>query len=141
QGRIGERRPVEFPEMGIAAEVFLEHGIADVVERRAVLLGGQGAKEGAAEMFKAHAVSFRRYCKCRDPLGRPMPSAAASGLNGARKPLKTKRIRRKHKRNHNLIPVTKFVKKHVNSRWLSGPCAKGGCPERPCGLRVCLLRC
>ena len=94
QGRVAERRPVEFSKMGVAAAVFSEHGIADVIERRAVLLGGQRAQGGAGEMVEAHAVSFRRYRKSpkslRRSLGRSEAPAAASGPKRActpRKPL------------------------------------------------------
>jgi hypothetical protein len=58
QRRISERRPVEFGEMGVAALVQ-QHGIADVIQRRAVLPDRQRAVGGPGEMLKVHGVSFR----------------------------------------------------------------------------------
>ena len=49
QRRIAERGPVELAEMGVAAAVVQQHGIADVVQRRAVLPGGQRAEGGAGD--------------------------------------------------------------------------------------------
>ncbi|MHC2255320.1 hypothetical protein ACVILK_005012 [Bradyrhizobium embrapense] len=54
QRRIAERGPVEFSEMGIAAAIGLQHGIADVVERRTVLPGGQRPAHRPGDFVKAH---------------------------------------------------------------------------------------
>ena len=53
------------------------------------------------------------------------------------KPLKTRPIRRNYKCDlrHGGCPDL------FHSLRRSAPCAKRGCPERPCGLRVCLLQC
>ncbi len=59
QRRIAERGPVEFGEMRVAAPV-LEHGIADVIQRRAVLAGRQRAVGGPGEMLKVHWSFFSR---------------------------------------------------------------------------------
>ena len=60
QRGVAERGPIEFSEMGIAAGIVQQQGIADVIQRRPVLAGGQRAVGGAGEILKAHAVSFRR---------------------------------------------------------------------------------
>src|SRR5882724_4329310 len=39
------------------------------------------------------------------------------------------------------MSITYLAVVPYDSLWRSAPCAKGGCPERPCGLRVSLLRC
>ena len=60
QRRVAERGLVELAEMGVAAAVVQQHGIADVVQRRAVLCRGQRAKRRAGEILEAHAVTFSR---------------------------------------------------------------------------------
>ena len=52
QRRIAERGPVEFGEMGVAAAccAIEQQGIADVVERRAVLPGRQRAVGGTGDV-------------------------------------------------------------------------------------------
>ena len=54
QRGIAERGPVEFSEMRVAAGIAVQQGIADVVERRAVLAGRQGAIGGTGEIAKMH---------------------------------------------------------------------------------------
>jgi hypothetical protein len=84
QRRIAQCRPIELAEMGVAAAVFQQHGIADVVQRGAVFPRGQRPKCGAGDGVEAHAVSFRRNGEGRAALSttnsskRPPP--AGSGL-------------------------------------------------------------
>ena len=59
QRRIAERGPVEFGEMRVAAGAVQQQGIADVIERRAVLPGRQRAVGGPGEVLKRHEISFR----------------------------------------------------------------------------------
>ena len=86
--------------MGVAAAVLQQHGIADVVQRRAVFPGGQRAKGRAGESVDAHAVSFRRNGEGR---AASEPSQQSAQVRGHRrpdeacKPLKINRIRRKRK--------------------------------------------
>ena len=77
QRRIAQCRPIELAEMGVAAAVFQQHGIADVVQRGAVFPRGQRPKCGAGDGVEAHAVSFRRNGEGR---------AALSMTNSARRP-------------------------------------------------------
>ena len=80
QRRIAERRLVEFAEMRVAAAVFQEQGIADVVQRRAVFMRGQRPARGGGEVLKTHAISFRRspfalpVSAGRPPAGCPEPA-------------------------------------------------------------------
>jgi hypothetical protein len=59
--------------MAVAAVVFQEQGIADVVERRAVLAGRQRPAGGAGDLLKIHGSSF---------------SATPAGFPATCKPLK-----------------------------------------------------
>src|SRR5260370_7199034 len=79
--------------MGVAAAVVQQHGIADVIQRRAVLPGGQRAKRRAGEILQAHAVSFSRNGEPR------LPEAWGSHRrpNAACKPLKTIQVAGNHK--------------------------------------------
>ena len=52
QRRIAERGPVELGEMRVAAAIGSGAGVADVVERRAVLPGRQRAAGGAGDMVR-----------------------------------------------------------------------------------------
>ena len=63
QRRVAERGLVEFAEMGVAAAVVQQQGIADVVQRRAVLPGGQRPKRRTGKILETHAVSFSRNGK------------------------------------------------------------------------------
>ncbi len=82
QGRIAQRRPIELAEMGVAAAVFQQHGIADVVQRGAVFPRGQRPECGAGDGVEAHAVSFRRIGEGRVALSmaysltRPPPAGS-----------------------------------------------------------------
>ena len=89
QRRIAERGPVELAEMGVAAAVFEQQGIAHLVQRRAVLPGRQGAEGRPGDVLKIHPMSFRASRKkaAQHPVhprrgGRP-------SLRPACKPLKT----------------------------------------------------
>ena len=44
--------------MLVAAGIFLQQGVADVIERRTVLVGGERAKRRAGNILKPHAGSF-----------------------------------------------------------------------------------
>ena len=54
QRRIAQRGPVEFAEMRVAAALVQQQGIADIVQRRAVLAGRQRAVGGTGEILKTH---------------------------------------------------------------------------------------
>ena len=54
QRGIAERGPIELSEMRVAAGIFAQQGIADVVQRRAVFPGRQGATGGTGEIAKMH---------------------------------------------------------------------------------------
>ncbi len=77
QRRIAERGPVELGEMRVAAGAVQQQGIADVVERRAVLAGRQRAIGGAGDHLKCHQISFRAVWPHVPPgSAKPAPAAA-----------------------------------------------------------------
>ncbi len=69
QRRIAERGPVELAEMGVAAGIAQQQGIADVIQRRSLFPGRQRAP-GAGEGVKSHEILSVR-CVARTP-GRPI---------------------------------------------------------------------
>src|SRR5258707_5477547 len=85
QRGIAERGLVEFGEVLVAAASVQQHGIADIVQRRAVLAGGQRAVGGPGNMLKTHEIlselmAARRHCRFQttpDPVAAG-PSAPAS---------------------------------------------------------------
>jgi len=56
QRRIAKRGLVELAEMPVAAAVVQKHGVADVIERRAVLSGRQRTVGGPGDVSKFHGV-------------------------------------------------------------------------------------
>jgi hypothetical protein len=70
QRRIAKRGLVELAEMPVAAAVVQKHGVADVIERRAVLSGRQRTVGGPGDVLKFHGVSSCAILS-HDPSGRP----------------------------------------------------------------------
>ena len=54
QRRIAERGPVKLAEMGVAAVVFEQQGVAHLIQRRAILPGRQGAESRPGDVLKIH---------------------------------------------------------------------------------------
>jgi hypothetical protein len=65
--RVAECGLVEFGEMGVAAASVQQQGVAEVVERRAALVGCQCADGGTGEILKTHDVSFARTLCRKSP--------------------------------------------------------------------------
>jgi hypothetical protein len=110
QSGIAERGLVELGEMGIAAGAVEQQGIADVIERRAVLPGRQRAVCGSGDLAKRHHIFFRNFRPCdgvarsppwpRRPAfcgGRPSPKSCNDPCN----PRKTTRKPSEYKEMHN----------------------------------------
>ncbi len=78
QRRIAQRGAIELAEMRVAAGVFQQQGIADVVQRRAVLAGRQCAVGGPGDAVKCHAVSVSRRAVARP--ARPRQASATGKI-------------------------------------------------------------
>ena len=78
QRRVAERGSIKFSQMRVAAAVFLQQGIADVIKRGTVLFGGQRPAHGPGNFVKTHGNS-----QSPDPLtcpgkpGRSPPTCAS----------------------------------------------------------------
>src|SRR5882762_7004155 len=73
QRRIGERGLVELAEVRVAAGMVQKQGVADVVERRAVLAGRQGTVGGSGDAMKIHYSFFLSSSLSHVPPGPPNP--------------------------------------------------------------------
>src|SRR5216683_2844003 len=74
--------------MRVAAPV-LEHGVADVIQRRAVLAGRQRVVGGPGEILKIHWSFFSHARRSHVALKPPVPEpVAAPAARKTRKPLK-----------------------------------------------------
>ncbi|OIQ76886.1 hypothetical protein GALL_414290 [mine drainage metagenome] len=98
QCRIAGCGPVEFGEMGVAAGAIQQQGIADVIERRAVLAGRQRAVSGPGEFLKRHESSFRAVWPHVPPgPAQPAPAGSRPSSLDLQIPRKMPRRRRKNK--------------------------------------------
>jgi hypothetical protein len=79
QRRIAERGLVELGEVRVAAGMVQQQGVADVVERWAVLAGRQGTVGGSGDAMKIHYSFFLLNPLSHVPPGppNPLPMAAA----------------------------------------------------------------
>src|SRR5882724_7839563 len=82
QRRIGERGLVELAEVRVAAGMVQKQGVADVVERWAVLAGRQGAVGGPGEAMKIHYSFFLSSPLSHVPPGPPNPLSMAAAPAG-----------------------------------------------------------
>ena len=77
QRRIAQRGPVELAEMTVAAVIFQQQGIADIVERRPILSGCQRAAGCPGDLSKMHGILSARPLRVARPIPKSSPAAPA----------------------------------------------------------------
>src|SRR5207248_223525 len=75
QRRVAQSRFVEPGEVRIAPGTIEKKGVADVIEGRAVLPGGQRAVCGSGEILQSHQFSSARGLAARSPHSEAKPGA------------------------------------------------------------------
>ena len=76
QRRVAKRGPIEFSEMGVAAGIVQQQGIADVIQRRPGLGHRQCAVGGPGDALECHEIGVPRAIRTsRQAAPAPQPSA------------------------------------------------------------------